>query len=323
MAVSLDLINWARKIHRHPRTLLELFDDAGAFPYGEGYLLVKVDGFAASRALYPWCSMSDLGFRAVSAAVSDVIAKGCRPLIYAISIGVTQVHFIEDLVRGVEDAVKEYGGYIENFDTNFGKDTWIDVFIIAECRTRPIPRNVEPGAVLVLANHIGLPAIAYLEHYVYNTKPSDIEVIEHVCRPRVHTAIIDVIEKHRIAFVGSVDVSDTLAETLHDLVTIHGYGAYLDFDPSSIANPKLLSYTRKRGLDVLTGIFMTHEEYVPIFVVREPFVETILEELRKRGLDPAPVGHIVYTPKRITWRGIEVPKFVWHYAEGRVAVSEL
>ncbi len=319
----MDLVSWARRIHRHPRSLLEPFDDAGAFPYNGRHFLIKVDGFASSRALYPWCNVSDLGFRAVSAAVSDVIAKGCKPLVYAISIGVTESRFIEDIISGIEEAVKEYGGYIENLDTNFGNDTWVDVFILAECKSRPIPRKAEPEAVLILANRIGLPIIAYMEYYMYGTKPSDSEVLERVCRPKVPVSIVDVIEKYKLAFVGSIDISDTLIETLYDLVAIHNHGIYLDFDPFSIADPKLLNYTHKRDLNLLTGIFMTHEEYIPILVVRESFVETILEELRMRGLSPAIMGRIVCTPKCITWRGMEVPKIVWHYTEGRVLVSEL
>ena len=323
MATSIDLRKFAKRLHRHPRTILNFFDDAGGFVFDDKYVVIKVDGFAASRALYPWCRVSDLGFRAVTAAISDVVTKGCRPIAYAISIGVTHDHIIDDIMRGIEDGIRVYGGYIENLDTNFGNDVWIDVFVLAECRVYPVPRRVEADSKLILVDRIGSTAIAYTEYYVYGEKPEDESVAERVCRPRVPLSIIDVIEKYRSSIIGSIDISDTFVETLYDLIIASGdgYGIYLDFDPSMIADSKLISYVyRERRLDMLTGIFISNEEYIPILVVRKHYVEDVLDELRSRGFTPCVLGHVTCTINQVVWRGIEVKKVVWDYAKGRISI---
>ncbi|HIP57192.1 MAG TPA: hypothetical protein EYH02_03870 [Ignisphaera aggregans] len=323
MTTSMNLIKFVRRLNRHPRSILNFFDDAGGFVFNSKYILVKVDGFAASRALYPWCRMSDLGFRAITAAISDVIAKGCRPIVYAISIGVTNNHLIDDIMQGIEEGVRLYGGYVENFDTNFGNDVWVDVFVLAECRVYPVPRSVEADAELILVDRIGSTAIAYIEHYIYGEKPEDESVVERVCRPRAPLSVVDVIEKYRSSIIGSIDISDTFAETLYDLVLASNgkYGIYLDFDPSMIADSNLINYVyEKKRLDVLTGIFISNEEYIPILVVRKQYVEDILNELRDKGFNPYVLGYVTCTTNQVVWRGIKVKKIVWNYAKGRISI---
>lgn len=323
MATSIDLRRFVKKLRRHPRTILNIFDDAGGFVFDNRYIVIKVDGFAASRALYPWCELSDLGFRAITAAVSDVITKGCRPIIYAISMGVTHDHIIDDIMRGIEEGIKVYGGYVENLDTNFGNDVWVDVFILAECRVYPVPRRVEADTELILVDKIGSTAIAYTEHYVYGEKPEDEGVIERVCRPRISLSIVDVVEKYRSSIIGSIDISDTFVETLYDLILTDSdrYGIYLDFDPSMVADSQLVSYVyKKRRLDILTGIFISSEEYIPILVVRRQYIEDILDELRSRGFNPCILGYVTRTINHVVWRGLGVQKIVWNYARGRISI---
>lgn len=310
----------ARGVRRHPRTLLGWFDDAGAVEFGGSYLLVKVDGFAASRALYPWCSYGDLGFRAVTGAVSDVLAKGCRPYIYAVSLGVTpdRVEAVEEITKGVEEAVDLYGGYLENLDTNVGRDTWVDVFVLAECWRRPTPRGARPGDVVVLPRTVGLSSVAYLE-FSAGRVPGMPEVRSFSCRPRAEPAAASVVEELPGCLSGSIDISDTLLESLQQLAEPHG--VHLELDPSYALHPLALSYSYTSGVPKHVLLLASNEEYVPVLACRSSCVEEIVEVLRSRGLGATVLGTVL-EGGGIIWRGVKVEGITWDYTSGRIVVKQ-
>jgi thiamine-monophosphate kinase len=320
MASRLDEIvrKLAKRVKRHPQSLLTWFDDAGAVKVGDRYVVVKVDGFAASRALYPWCTFRDFGFRGVTGAVSDVIAKGCRPAVYAISLGVKPEHveFIEDVFKGVEEAVDFYGGYIENVDTNVGYDDWIDIFVIGECSTQPIQRYAKPLDALIIPRRLGLSVIAYTE-YTEKRVPLHEEVREFSCRPRTCIEIVSVIEECRTCIDGSIDISDTFAEALHQLSEVSNTGFYIYQNPLNMLHHLTISYAKSRGVDLVTVALASNEEYIPILIVKPGYEEHVTELLRKAGLEPIPIGFATHQ-KSISWLGKPVPKTVWDYVSGTI-----
>lgn len=308
----------ARHIRRHPKTLLTWFDDAGGVRIDDEYILVKVDGFAVSRAKYPWCSYKDFSFKAVGATVSDVYTKGCRPTIYAISIGVTpnSVDFLEEITRGIEEAVRLYGGYVENIDTNIGSDIWIDVFVIALCKYLPIPRRARVGDAIVILKKVGLSSIAYRE-YLKGGVPRDKEVLDFSCRPTVDNSLIDTIESLRPCIIGSIDISDTIYETLAHLVDLSNVGIYIDANISELLHAKALNYAYSESVDILEMFLEANEEYTPILVVDRLYVEQVVDIARAKGLYPQIIG-LTTSSTEITWRGAKIKKYLWDYELGKI-----
>lgn len=311
----------ARRARRHPGSLLAWFDDAGAIKLGDGYIVVKVDGFAASRALYPWCSFRDFGFRGVTAAVSDIVAKGCRPYVYAVSIGVKPEHvdLVEDIFRGVEEAVDFYGGYVENMDTNVGYDDWIDVFVVGECGTQPVQRFSKPLDTLVLPRRIGFSAIGYME-YSRGRAPIHEDVREFTCRPRACVEVADVIEECRTCIEGSIDISDTFAEALQQLSDVSNTGFYIFQDPSNILHYLALDYAAREKIDRADLVLMSSEEYIPLLVVRPGYEKAVASMLRSIGLEAIPIG-VATIHRDITWMGRPIPSALWDYISGRITKS--
>ncbi len=162
---------------RYPKVYLELGEyefaewlvnklgvpDADVF--SEAGLILKVDGYSASEALYPWMTLRDLGWKAVTSAVSDVYAGGGNPVFYLVSIGVSNDSEARDLMDGVIDAVEFYGGRLVGGDTNKCRDDkWIDVFILGKSLSgRTIGREgAKPGNVVVQIGEAGLGSAAYI-----------------------------------------------------------------------------------------------------------------------------------------------------------------
>jgi len=307
------LLRLAARIRRHPKTLLSVFDDAGAWELDGEYILLKIDGFAASRALYPWCTLYDLGFRGVVAAVSDVYAKGCRPLAYAVSLGLktTSIDLIEEFIRGVEDAVSLYGGYIENIDTNVGDDSWIDVAVIAVCRYRPVPRvGVKPGHMLALiGRRIGLQRLAYEKYLRGVCVPRCVE--EASCRPSTEPRVVDLIELCRHCISASIDISDTVAEALETIATLNNVGIYLSRTGISYAlDPLAKEAANSLGISEKKLFLETFEEYVPMIAVY-PWCKDFVEDMaRWLGIDIVWLG-VATSLRSICVEGEEIPSVRW------------
>ncbi|MEM1644889.1 MAG: AIR synthase related protein [Ignisphaera sp.] len=310
--------NLAKKIRRHPKSILTWFDDAGGLLFDEDYVLVKVDGFAASRSNYPWCSYGDFGFKAVTATVSDVYAKGCRPYVYAISIGVTpdKVDLVEDIIRGIEEAVELYGGYVENIDTNIGMDLWVDVFVLALCKYAPIPRRIFVGDTIMILKKVGLTSIAYNE-YVKGRIPRDVDVLSTSCKPVAPLNIVDAINTIRPAIVGSIDISDTVYESLEHISTLNDVGIYINASASEFLHPKAVCYAYEEGIDMRNMFLSASEEYTPILVVNKVYRDYVVDHLRYYGFEAQAIG-VATSFKGIRWRGEEIKRFVWNYELGRI-----
>ncbi len=309
----------SRSIRRHPESLLPGFEDAGGVRLAGGYVLVKVDGFATSRALYPWCSLNDFGFRAVTAAVSDVITKGCKPYIYAISMGVKPNHSddVEQITQGVEEAVKLYGGYVENYDTNVGEDTWVDVFILAECDLRPIQRRSRVSDLIILPRKVGLSFLA-LSEYSRNKTPEADEVKTLSCRPKAELPLLKLALEMRNCINGSIDISDTLYEALQQL-TEPG-GVLVTADPAKALHPLALEYARARNISKALMLMASNEEYIPMYSIRDCCVEDFEEALRGLGYQPTVLG-VVIGSNEVLIKDEPIKKVVWDYSSGTVRVQ--
>ncbi len=319
----------AQTIKRFPNSILEFFDDAGDIVIDSARVLLKVDGFSFSRSKYWWCSYSDIGFRALSAAISDIVAKGCRPYVYAISVGLTQNDMvnINDVIDGIESAIKIYGGYIANIDTNGGNDSWIDVFIVGVCNTVPVPRKMDALNYLVLPRRIGDSVIAYMYQYnraLVSLTSSIVETsIKQACRPLVNLEIVRIIEKHRACIVGSIDISDTLSETLYDISAVSKKGIDLVISPAMIASINLLNFYRdiaekEENVDLEELVLMSNEEYIPIMIVKEYCINDLLKDLEYIGFHPMIIGHSKEYENDVTWFGRRIKKIVWDHESARI-----
>jgi len=311
------------EVASHPRTLLPPPDDAGAVALERGTYLFKIDGFAMSRALYPWCSLYDFGYRGVCAAVSDVIAKGCIPYIAMISIGLpaSQRDEVDSVVQGAVDAARAFRMWIENIDTNAGDDGWIDVAIVAYCPSTPIPRYARPGYAVVIADRVGLGATAYISHVLGRPPPPD--AARYACRPDRALKLLDLAPSLRFLGVrGSIDISDTLYEALVQLLDRDRTGLYIDADLGEVMHVESLALAKELGLDPLDVFISTAEEYIPIFVVDPSYVEDLISALRRAGLDPQFLGYVTHSAS-ITYRGIGIRQVKWNHFTKTIELHSL
>ena len=297
-----------------------LYDDAGYRFLDGGYVVLKIDGFDLRSSLYPWCRLRDFGFRAVTAAVSDLVAKGVRPLFYAFSLGVEPslgLEEAEEVLRGIEEALELYGGELLNADTNIGDATWIDVAVMGFSRKPPIPRRGASPGDRVLLPRLGTPYICYHTLYVEHSRWCGDEYAARVCcRPTTPVKLVNILDRHRGCVAASMDISDTVSETLYEIAVLNSVALYIEVGVEKLLTPPSLSYAERHGLDLLEVFSRSYEEYVPVLIVREGCADELLRALHSTGLDYVNAGRVAEGPPKVLLsEGREVPVVRWSSTE--------
>jgi len=289
--VEEELIKRAWRIFRRdPRELLGL-DDAQAVELS-GTLLVKVDVFDETTDWLPGMGLSDVGWKAVVAALSDVLVKGGRPLGVLLGLGLPEESWdaADELFRGVEEACSRLGARVWGGDTGRSDHLYLSVTAVGVAE-RLVPRSgARPGDVVMVAGPGVLSPVAYavlLEHAPLC--PGAERAIRRAYRPEpVDPGFWLSAARYATA---SIDDSDGLALSLHHLAEASGVRVELDLLPLS---PELVQCAEAWGRDpVELALYRGGEEYSFIFTVPEECVERVVELAEGRGVRLWRVGRVV------------------------------
>jgi thiamine-monophosphate kinase len=290
-------------------------DDASSYYLAGLWLLLKIDGFSAHSSKYPWNRWGDLGWKAATSCASDIVAKGGTPYAYLISLGAPSnfpLEYMLELINGFKEALKLYGGVFAGGDTNSSKeDVWIDVACIGSTNTDPIPRGGRPGDRILITGRFGYSGLAriYYERFLKgDIRIEDIpeEMVRATSRPVARVGVEHVLKRYRRCIGGSVDVSDSLAESLYLISESSGYEIELHKIP---ADPRALEIARDIRADPVDIVFNGGEEYELVLSVEESCVESIVEDMRRIGIEISHYGVITGNGGLgVLYRGVKISR---------------
>ena len=178
-------------------------------------------------------SPEDLGWKSVISNISDLLSSGSRKTI-GITISLilptkTEWVWIEGLYKGINKALKEYGGIILGGDCSKGNQKAISITAFGIQGELELRRNAcKPGDTILTTGIHGLSKLGFLIKNKINLD-NDISLkkrlisksIEHFCRPKVYPNFLKNLLKTRsnkkLKRIGCTDSSDGLFQALQDL----------------------------------------------------------------------------------------------------------
>ncbi len=262
-----------------PEAPLPPGDDAGAIARMEGTWLLKTDGFTAGSVRLAGMPEEALGWRAVTAVASDLLAKLAEPLGFVLAIFLP--HKAEAGValawtRGAARAARSYGAFLLGGDLNAGEAALVAAgFARAE---DPLPRGGGEGdEVLIVGDRFGLAGAAIHAHYRGVDLAGYPRIRQAGYWPRARLALLGLGALRRY-LSGAADSSDGLAETLWQLSEASGVGMRLTHLP---VPEEVQCYARSVGADPEELVLYGGEEYEAVILVRpegRAFVSAWLEE---------------------------------------------
>ena len=277
-----------------PSNPLPPWEDASALElHGDLVALLKTDMLIWSTDVPPGMRPRDVGWKTVVMNFSDLAAKGVRPLAFLASLGLptdTRLEAVEELIRGIDEASRHYDAYFLGGDTNEASEiTVAGVAFGVGKRERLMRRSgAKPGDILAATGLFGDTAASFkilLEGY---EAPGDLRrrllraVYHPEARVREGVALAE-----RGVVTASIDSSDGLAMSLHDLSRSSGVGFRVEHLPIT---EEAMRFAELHGIDPWKLALYGGEEYELVFTVRPENLEEARETLREVGCNLIEIG---------------------------------
>ena len=187
----------------------------------------------------------DLGWKAVVSNISDLLSSGSKKTI-GITISLilpakTEWVWVEELYKGINKALKKYGGIILGGDCSKGNEKVISITAFGIQGELELRRNAcQPGDTILTTGIHGLSKLGFLIQNKINFDNSVslnerliTKSIKRFCRPQVYPNFLKNLLKTRsnkkINKLGCTDSSDGLFQAVQDLAIASKCKAILNY----------------------------------------------------------------------------------------------
>lgn len=275
MRDELAKIEWLRarfEVDGTPEgTIVGIGDDAAVFDFGNRPTIVTVDTHVEGTHFRPeLISFHDLGWRAMTAAVSDVWAMGAAPSASVIALTLSSEladASFEALIEGLAEAARVTGASVIGGNLSRSPLLSITTTAFGTPVANPITRaGARPGDAVYVSGTLGASALglAILEAGARDLGGAA-PFVERWRRPPNNGRAARVLVSVASA---AIDVSDGLVQDLRHLCAASGVGATIRVDLLPLA-PNHASLCQTLALDPVTLALTGGEDYELLFTAPE------------------------------------------------------
>jgi len=202
-------------------------DDAAILDVPRGDRLVVSVDTAVDRRHFrrEWLSAREIGYRAVTAALSDLAAMAARPLgiLTAITVPLGLRDVLSDLADGIGDAAGACGAPIVGGNLSGGDELSITTTVLGSCYAPIERRGARPGDRLYVTGRLGAPALA-IARLTSGVEPGAVR--NRFARPT--SRIGEAIWLADAGASAAIDISDGLAADARHLASASGVSIVID-----------------------------------------------------------------------------------------------
>ncbi len=166
-----------------------------------------------------WCTPYQLGFKAVTVNISDVLASGAEPKYVTIALSLpskTEKKFVEEFYKGAKSALR--GAKIIGGDITGADKVYISIAAIGTTNGRKISsrRNAHVGDVVITKGEFGKSSLGLKE---LMKGGSDSELIRSHLEPQLEENFANEIATQINSEYAMMDTSDGLADALFQIAS--------------------------------------------------------------------------------------------------------
>lgn len=166
-----------------------------------------------------WCTPYQLGFKAVTVNISDVLASGAEPKYVTIALSLpskTEKKFVEEFYKGAKSALR--GARIIGGDITGADKVYISIAAIGTTKGRKISSrsNAHVGDVVITKGEFGKSSLGLKE---LMTGGSDSELIRSHLEPQLEENFANEIATQINSEYAMMDTSDGLADALFQIAS--------------------------------------------------------------------------------------------------------
>ncbi len=279
-------------------------DDASDIPVSDNNnLVINVDTFVRKTDWLPGMTPAQVGRKTVVMALSDLAAKGARPIATMLSLCVPEDYDVEDaseIVRGfsqfgLKSNIPYLGGDIGMCD---------DVVLtgvalgIASPEVIVSRSGAKEGDIVAVTGDFGLTSVAF-EILIRGLKADPdlhMDALEAAFRPEIDINIVSSLVEVG-AVTASMDSSDGLGITLHTLAKQSGCGLIIDELP---VTPEVEGFCKDKKLDTLKTVMQGGEEFLLVLTIPAEKYDKALEVAKKKNVSLRKIGSVT-TGDKVVW----------------------
>jgi thiamine-monophosphate kinase len=225
-------------------------DDCAAFEFGDEYLLVSTDMISEKNHIPPVMKPWQIGWFIVAINLSDLAAKGGRPLGLVLSLGLPKKiseQFLKELIRGADDCAKFFRTSIVGGDTKESEDVTICGAILGRVKKNEFMsrRGAKPGDVVAVTGTLGKAGAGY---YALKYGKQDKKLLKGLLEPIPRIKEGRMLAKEKFV-TACMDISDGLSSSLYQLQTINNVGFAIEKEKIPISQ-MLLNCPLEKELEI-------------------------------------------------------------------------
>ncbi|MFH0896855.1 MAG: thiamine-phosphate kinase [Candidatus Bathyarchaeota archaeon] len=268
-------------------------DDVSATPISRNRLaILKTDMLVGETDIPPGMTLRKAARKAVVMNISDFAAKGVKPLALLASLGLPRYipeKDVEEIGKGLNDGVREYGTFLIGGDTGESSCLTICCMVFGTSATGSLilRSGAKPGDILAVTGPFGRTA-AGLKILLngFEVSEDSRRILDAVYRPRARLS--EGLALGRTGAVSaSIDSSDGLAVSLHELKKMSRLGFTLTDVP--IADD-VVRFADRVGLDATELALYGGEEYELLITVKPDGWHKAQQAMKKIGCSLTAIG---------------------------------
>ena len=259
-------------------------DDVSAVPLSSKvWIVMKTDMLVASTDVPPGMTYQEAARKAVVATVSDFAAKGIQPQALMVSLGIprpAREKKVREIARGLDQAALEYDCKIIGGDTNQAEDLVIDVVGVGVANPDKLVRRdgARPGDIVAVTGPFGKSAagLKMLMSKQRRLAGHYRSLVSAILRPKARLTMgIELAKAGGVT--SSIDSSDGLARSLHQLAESSNVGISLDDIP---IDPEVQRFARECRLSAIDFALYGGEEYELVLTISPRRFSAMKERVR-------------------------------------------
>jgi len=280
-----------------PDMIIPFWDDASAIDIGKNRaLVINTDMLVWKTDVPDGMTPFQAARKTVVMNVSDLAAKGVKPIAFMPSLAIPNDYSVEDaeeLIKGFEAGARMYDSYVLGGDTNEACDVIISGLAMGITESKKIMKRdngVKPGHKLAVTGNFGLTSAGFKHLLDGIPLPEALNdtVLDSIYLPNARV-------KEGLALAETecvtscMDSSDGLSISLYDLRRNSGYGFTLNHIP---VHPTAEKFAVYNDLDPNELTLFGGEEYELVFTYSPRNRRKVAQALESVGCELITIGTV-------------------------------
>lgn len=268
-------------------------DDCAAIEFDNEYLLISTDMISQKTHIPDEMTPFQIGWFIVAINLSDIAAKGGKPLGLVLSFGLpkeTSETFLKELTKGADSCATAFDTYIVGGDMKEACEITIcgTAFGVVK-KDEFMPRKgVQPGDIIAVTGTLGKAGAGY-----FNLKNKTLN--KNIAR-----ALLEPVPKlkegrllaQQKCVTSCMDISDGLSSSLYQLQELNDVGFEINRSNIPLASELLQLKKKEKGLDVYNIALHSGGDYELLLTIPPDRFEKVKDVMEKNDASLIAIGKI-------------------------------